>query len=289
MTQEYPAAPQAALAALLSGASIEVTPQAAAGISDFRTLLAPGTRVYIAAIDGTPREAIIATARRLTDQGFAPMPHIPARQFADEAALRDHLARLRHEAGVTGALVLAGGRARPEGMFESSLQILSTGAFDGFRQLHVAGHPEGSRDIDPDGGERQVMAALRWKQAFSARSDAEMAIVTQFGFDPAGFLAWQNRIAAAGIDLPVHAGVAGPTGLAALIKYALLCGVGPSVQMLRKRALQVTRLMRPVDPMEFLQPLALARLAGDRAPAAIHLYPFGGIAATAEWLRAAQI
>ena len=58
------------------------------------------------------------------------------------------------------ALLLAGGVATPAGDFDNSMQLMETGLFDGFDRLHVAGHPEGNRDIDPDGSDRMVMAAL---------------------------------------------------------------------------------------------------------------------------------
>jgi len=65
------------------------------------------------------------------------------------------------------------------------MQLIESGLFDkyGFKRLHVAGHPEGNKDIDADGGTKIVDEALKFKQAFAERSDAEMAIATQFAFD----------------------------------------------------------------------------------------------------------
>lgn len=273
------------LADFLRGASIEVTPRTAAGIADFRPLLPAGTRVYIAHIDGTPIQDMVATARRLRDEGFAPMPHLPARLIRDRATLADWIARYRTEAGVSGALVLGGGRAQPVGDFDNAMQLLDTGLFDGFARLHVAGHPEGNRDIDPDGSDRMVMEALRLKQAFAARSDARMAIITQFCFDPAPVIAWADRLAADGIDLPIHIGVAGPARLQTLVKFAVACGVGPSIRVLQRRARDVTRLLLPFEPTAFLTALAAHKAA---TPAfgigSVHLFPLGGIATTAAWL-----
>ena len=64
-------------------------------------------------------------------------------------------ARYQVEAGVKQGLILAGGIGMPRGEYHSSMQLLETGFFDdaGFTHLHVAGHPEGNKDIDPDGGE----------------------------------------------------------------------------------------------------------------------------------------
>ncbi|MEL7174695.1 MAG: methylenetetrahydrofolate reductase, partial [Pseudomonadota bacterium] len=226
---EAPAAKTGDLAAMLDGFSIEVMPRTAAKIESFREILPEGTRVYIAHIDGTPIEEMVATAKRLAHEGFPVMPHFPARIIADEAMLADWVARYQGEAGVDQGLILAGGVTEPKGAFHSSMQLLETGVFDraGFKRLHVAGHPEGNRDIDADGGEKEVMAALAWKQAFAERTDAEMAIATQFCFEAAPVIAWANRLSAAGVAMPVHIGVAGPAKLQTLIKFSMACGVGP--------------------------------------------------------------
>ena len=168
----------------------------AAKVEDPAALLPAGTRVYIAHIDGTPIEDMVAAARRLAEAGFTVMPHFPARIIADVATLEDWIARYQGEAGVHEALLLAGGVSQPAGEFHSSMQLAETGLFDraGFTRLHVAGHPEGNRDIDTDGGERIVMDALRWKQAFAERTDAEMAIVTQFAFEADPVIAWAERL-----------------------------------------------------------------------------------------------
>lgn len=274
------------LAAFLAGFSIEVMPRTAAKIPDFRALLPAGTRVYIAHIEGTPIADMVATAARLRAEGFEPMPHFPARIIADRAELMDWVARYRGEAGVKQALVLAGNPARQRGAFHSSMQLLDSGAFDGFERLHVAGHPEGNKDIDPDGSDRNVMEALRWKRAFAERTDAKVALVTQFCFEAEPVIAWADRLAAEGIDLPIHIGVAGPTKLQTLIKFAIACGVGPSLRVLQRRAMDVTRLLVPFEPDEFLTALARHKAAHPGfAIEAVHLFPLGGIAPTVEWTR----
>ncbi|MEO0664268.1 MAG: methylenetetrahydrofolate reductase, partial [Pseudomonadota bacterium] len=69
--------------AFLEGFSIEVMPRTAEKVDDFRTLLPAGTRVYIAHIEGTPIEEMVATARRLHAEGYPVMPHFPARIIKD--------------------------------------------------------------------------------------------------------------------------------------------------------------------------------------------------------------
>jgi methylenetetrahydrofolate reductase (NADPH) len=276
-------------AAFLAGWSIEVMPRTAAKVEDFRALLPAGTRVYIAHIDGTPIEDMVATAARLAAEGFDVMPHFPARIIADAAMLGDWIARYQGEAGVRQALLLAGGVTEPRGAFHSSLQLMETGLFDraGFTRLHVAGHPEGNRDIDPDGGDRAVTEALRWKQAFAERTDAAMAIVTQFAFEPEPVIAWADRLAAEGIRLPIHIGVAGPAKLQTMIKFAVACGVGPSLRVLQRRAKDVTKLVLPFEPTELVAALAAHKAAHPGfGIEQVHLFPLGGIGPAADWAAA---
>ncbi len=270
-------------------ASIEVMPRTAAKVDSFAAILPAGTRVYIAHIDGTPIEEMVATAKRIAAEGFAIMPHFPARSIESRAQLADWISCYQGEAGVTEALVLAGGIATPRGDFHSSMQLLESGEFDraGFTRLHVAGHPEGNRDIDPDGGDAVVRDALRWKQDFANRSDAATALVTQFVFDAAPVIDWARTIRAAGIDLPVHVGLAGPAKLQTLIKYAMACGVGPSLKVLQKRAMDVSHLLVPYAPDEIAAALESARATEpDLGLEQAHLFPLGGINASAEWLAA---
>lgn len=280
-------APPQNLEALLDGFSMEVMPRTAAKVESFRALLPKGTRVYIAHIEGTPIEEMVATAKRLHGEGFPVMPHFPARIVKSRVMLADWIARYKGEADVRQALLLGGGVTTPAGEFHSSIQLIETGLFDGFERLHVAGHPEGNKDIDPDGSDRNVMEALRWKQAFSERTDAKMAIATQFAFEAAPVIAWAERLRAEGVGLPVHIGVAGPAKLQTLLKFAIACGVGPSLRVLQRRARDVTKLVLPFEPGEFLADLARHKEAHpDFAIERVHMFPLGGIAAAALWTRA---
>ena len=273
--------------AFLQGYSIEVMPRTAGKIEDFRALLPQGTRVYIAHIDGTPIEDMVATAARLAREGYPVMPHFPARIIRDRAVLADWIARYRGEAGVDQALLLAGGLARPAGEFHSSMQLVETGLFDkaGFKRLHFAGHPEGNRDIDPDGGMKVVGEALEWKQKFSERTDAKLALATQFAFDAGPIIRWADRLREAGIAIPVHIGIAGPAKLQTLIKFAIACGVGPSLKVLQKRAMDVTKLLMPYEPTDVVAQLAAHKAANpDFNIEAVHFFPLGGIRTNAQWV-----
>ena len=272
--------------AFLQDYSIEVMPRTAEKVENFRDLLPEGTRVYIAHIEGTPIEDMVATAKRLATDGYPVMPHFPARIIKDAKTLENWIAMYQGEAGVEQALLLAGGVSEPHGAFDNSMQLMETGLFDkaGFKRLHVAGHPEGNRDIDPQGGMKNVSDALQWKQKFSERTDADMAIATQFAFEAGPIIKWADDLKAAGIDLPIHIGIAGPAKLQTLIKFAIACGVGPSLKVLQKRAKDVSKLLLPFEPTEVIADLAAHKAANpDFNITNVHFFPLGGIKTNANW------
>jgi methylenetetrahydrofolate reductase (NADPH) len=279
-----PASSAAELEAFLQGYSIEVMPRTAEKVEDFRAILPKGTRVYVAHIEGTPIEDMVATAKRIAGEGFDVMPHFPARIIKDKATLADWIARYQGEANVRQALLLAGGVTTPHGDYHSSMQLLESGLFGGFDRLHVAGHPEGNKDIDKD-GDAVIMQALAWKQAFANTSDAKFAIATQFCFEADPVIAWANKLADAGISLPIHIGIAGPAKLQTLIKFAIACGVGPSLRVLQKRAMDVTKLLLPYEPTEVAGALAAHKAATPGFNIEqVHFFPLGGIKTNAQWV-----
>jgi len=274
------------LESFLHNYSIEVMPRTAAKIEDFRELLPAGTRVYIAHIEGTPIDEMVATAKRINSEGFDVMPHFPARIIKDQTVLEDWITRYQGEANVKQALLLAGGVDKPYGDFDSSMQLLETGLFDaaGFTNLHVAGHPEGNKDIDADGSTKNVDSALSWKQEFSKRTDASMALATQFCFESQPVIEWADSLVEQGIDIPVHIGIAGPAKLQTMIKFAIACGVGPSLRVLQRRAKDVSKLLLPFEPTEIISELAEHKAQNPNFNInQVHFFPLGGIKTTATW------
>ena len=90
----------------------------------------------------------------------------------------------------------------------------------------------------------------------------------------------------AGIDIPVHIGIAGPAKLQTLIKFAIACGVGPSLKVLQKRAMDVTKLLLPYEPTEVLAELAAHKAANPGfGIEQVHFFPLGGIKTNATWAR----
>ncbi len=273
----------------IEGFSIEVVPNSAAKVESFAEILPNGTRVYIAHLsEKEDIKTMVATAKRINEEGFSVMPHIPARIIKNKAMLAEWISMYKNEANVDQALLLAGGSSDVLGDFDSSIQLIETGLFDqaGFKRLHVAGHPEGSKDIDPDGGSKNVSSALSWKQEFSKRTDAQMAIATQFCFDADAVSQWATNIKNNGIDIPIHIGIAGPAKLQTLLRFSIECGIGPSMKVLTKRAKDITKLLLPYKPTEILKGLAEHKKQDPELNIEqVHFFPIGGIKQTADFIK----
>ena len=274
----------------LDGFSIEVTPRAAAKIDNFADLIPKGTLIYIAHIEGTPIEEMVATAKKINEQGFSPMPHFPARIIKDKNVLQDWISKYQNEANVKNGLLIAGGANKPYGEYDSSIQLIESELFDkaNFQNLHIAGHPEGSMDIDPDGSTKNVDQALSWKNEFSKRTDAKMAITTQFSFDADSVISWANNLKKSGIDIPIHIGIAGPAKLQTLLKYSIECGVGASIKIIQKRAMDLTKLLLPYKPTTIITDLANYKANNPSFNIEkVHFFPLGGVKQVSNFVKEA--
>lgn len=272
----------------LNNFSIEVMPRTAAKIESFNDILPKNTRIYIAHIEGVPIQEMIITAKRIQSEGFAVIPHFPARIIENKVILEDWIKAYQEEANIDQALILAGGVDKPHGIFENSMQLVETELFSkyNFKNLYFAGHPEGNKDIDPDGTKKNVNDALVWKQKLNERTDINLALTTQFCFDSKPVIKWANELNKNGINIPIHIGVAGPAKLQTLIKFSIACGVGASLKVLHKRAKDIKKLLLPFEPNEFLETLALHKKNNpDFNITNIHFFPLGGIKTTSNWIK----
>ncbi len=272
---------------LIKNFSIEVMPRTLGKLENIENLWPKNTRVYIAHLEGTTIEDMLITAKRIKSARFVPMPHFPARIIKDNKVLEDWINRYS-EIGVNEALILAGGVDRPLGNLSNSMELLSTGLFEkyGFERLHVAGHPEGNKDIDPIGSDINVMNALKWKQDYSKDTKAKMSIATQFLFESKPVIDWANKILSNGITLPINVGIAGPAKLQTMIKFAIACGVGPSLRVLERRAKDITKLLFPFEPTSILTELADYKESNPNTNIeGIHFFPLGGIEKSSDFIK----
>jgi len=263
-------------------ASIEVSAKHVHDAKLNETMLPQGTRVYVTDVGVDPVVEIIGACQKITDMGYVPVPHVPARRIESEVALETRLSGLVHEAGVNDILIIAGEAPSQMGPYSQSLEILQTGLIDklGIQHVGLGGHPEGNEAY----AGKDVMDVLRTKIGFGDNSDAEFRIVTQFGFDGPKFIQWAIDVKAAGIEAPIHLGVAGPAKITTLIKYAAMCGVGNSLNFFKKRTSAIAQLATKHSPEDVVGPIEQIWMSGETNIAQLHVFPFGGLQASATWL-----
>jgi methylenetetrahydrofolate reductase (NADPH) len=273
----------ARVAAFMANFSIEATRPSDADITALSGL-PRGTQIYVSAVPNQPAAESVSAAVRLRAAGFEPVPHVAVRNFASATALDDFLARLNGEAEVRRALVIAGDRAEC-GPFKRAHDAIDSGVFRrrGIRSIGIAGYPDGHPKIGPD----ELQRALAEKIAAAEATGLAVEIVTQFCFDSKRMLDYVARLRTFGFEQPVRIGLAGPTSLSSLLRYAGRCGVRASAQALAQRAgliRQVFALAVPDDLIRSLADAAASQMSAHYVSA--HFFSFGGLGATARWARA---
>jgi methylenetetrahydrofolate reductase (NADPH) len=271
------------IAAFAARASFEATRLEPDDVDALRAAFPGGTPIYVSAIPKRPLSAQIETAARITGAGFEPVPHIAARSFASAAALDRHLGLLTEAALVRRVLVIGGDLPAPAGPFFAALEVIESGLLQahGILEAGIAGYPDGHPKLHGPALERAMAAKI------DAATGTGLAIhiVTQFCFSAPTILAWIGRLRDQGIDLPVRVGLAGPTTLSGLLRFARICGVSASAQGLVRHTGLARQLFGMVTPDTVLRPLADA--AAGRASLAPHIFAFGGLATAARWAGAA--
>lgn len=269
---------------LLAQASVEIGARDLGAAALLREHLPPGSRVHVTHLPGGPLADIVAQAKALADTGFAPVPHLAARSIASRAELDDYLARLVGEAGATRILIIAGDLQRPRGPYSSSFEAMRTGLLQdrGVRGVSFAAHPE----VHPAVAPATMAQALTEKLAYADAHGLDAEVVTQFCFDAAPILGFIAQLRASGVSAPVRIGAPAPTNFAQLLKFAVKCGIGPSLRTLQSQAGRVGRLVGAVGPETLIDELARglgAQLRGDVA--SLHFFVFGGVKNAITWLR----
>jgi methylenetetrahydrofolate reductase (NADPH) len=269
---------------LISGCSIEISPRDEFAGERLHGLLDPGTTVFVNHPASVTHHDIVAACARLRSAGFEPVPHIAVRRLASFTQASDFLQRAAAEADVTAAMIIGGDPDHPVGPFPDSYDLLASGLVErhGLREVAFAGYPEGHPRI----AARTLDEALRAKVALARRRGLDVSLVTQFGFDAAPILRWIASLQAHDIACPVQVGIAGPATVATLAKFAVRCGIGASLRALARGHTAFARILAEAGPDTLIEAL-VAGEDPDQPIDRLHLFTFGGIRRTAEWIRIA--
>ena len=111
-------------------------------------------------------------------------------------------------------------------------------------------------------------------------------LISQFGFESKPIVAFAEKLRTKGVSLPFRVGVAGPTEYAKLVKYALICGVGPSLRALKERQGLAKNMLGGETPEKLLTDVALAQHANPSLNIeGVHFFTFGALGASYSWIQ----
>lgn len=266
---------------MVDGYSLEMTAKELEGLREAAPLIRPATQIAVTFLPGEEMEQRVEAAVLVRELGFEPIVHLSARRIESREQLDWYLGEITSKAGVKRVFLIAGDPPEPEGPYEDSLQVLETGLLEkhGIEIVGIGGHPEGHPNVSkPD-----LWVWMERKLAAVRAHGMVPLVVTQFAFDDDAIVEWVGEMRARGIDVPVRLGVPGPAGIKRLLGFAKRCGVGASANVMKKYGVSLTNLIGSAGPDKLVASLD-EKLTPAHGRVRLHLYPFGALKASAEWI-----
>ena len=267
---------------LIDGFTIELNPKVRNKIKSIP--LNKNNNVYITYLPDASENDILETVEFVSKNDLTPITHLPARTMKDLEHVNSFLSKVRERTDSEKILVIGGG-GNQLGKVTSSFEILESGVLGqyGFKQIGIAGHPEGSPDISQD----IINEFLDKKYELSQSQNLDLELVTQFFFDAEPFIQWCNGLIKKNIALPVRVGFPGPASFKTLLNFGMMSGVGNSINFLKKNSAKVTDLLTKTSNDDMLS--QLADYSQEKSPLkSFHCFPFGGFEKTCHWLNEIQ-
>ncbi len=174
---------------------------------------------------------------------------------------------------------------KPVGPFSTALDVVNSQvlADNGINDIRFAGHPEGHPLIS----DSQLFEILLEKQKAGDKFGYKTSVVTQFFFDFDTVARWERNLVTIGIDMPVRVGFHGVVGVSSLIRHALYCGVGTSLNQLINNPSKWVKTTTCATPEKLILGLAEhCQIYPHNLFAGCHFFPFGKFEQTAGWLMA---
>ena len=269
---------------ILNDYSIETTPNVYDKYGKFNDLLNIKNSVYVTYLPDEDSARVINTSKKLTEEGFNVIPHLPARTIKDNSELEKYIGALSEKSGCNKILIIGGG-GKQKGYISSSMDVLKTDYLSkyNFKEIGLAGHPEGNPDIS----DKEIDKAVIEKNIFAKHNvDFKIYLATQFFFEASTLKKWEEKLNLLNNELEIHAGIPGPATLKTLITYATSCGIGNSIRFLSKQAMNITKLATTKTPDKLIADLAdYKELNPYSKLTKLHFYAFGGIKKTSDWLK----
>ncbi|WP_129647813.1 methylenetetrahydrofolate reductase [Peristeroidobacter agariperforans] len=276
-----PAVDRASIARLARECSIEMNVQDAPQLRPARVLLSPGKKVYVSHLPKQTWQQTLDACREVREVGFEPVPHVPVRLLESERSLEEFLHEAVRRAEVAEVLLISGDYPQARGPYSTVAEVLRTGKLVelGLRRISMAGHPEGH----PRVALPEIRRAERDKAQLAQAAGLQATLLTQFFFEAPPFLEWAAGLRADGVNSRLVAGLSGPASIATLLRYAVRCGVGPSIRALGARPTSMVKLIGDHGPETLMR--TLAGVSRPDVYDGLHLFTFGGFLRTSEWLK----
>ncbi len=272
-------------AELVACGSLEMGAEAPGNAQRIAELLPAGTPVYVNHLPRRPLADTLPALVALGKAGLEPVPHVAVRRIASRAEAEAFLKEAVQLAGVRKVLLIGGDVWEPLGPYAEGAALLRDNLLStcGVSQVGLPGYPEGHPRI----ASATLASALAEKLALARDQGLGAYVVTQFSFAPNRIVEYCVDLARRAADVPVYVGLAGPSSPVTLLRYAQRCGVSASLRALQAQGMGAVRLFTHVDPTDQLAALARHARSGSASNVVgVHLYSFGGVAATAAWMNA---
>jgi methylenetetrahydrofolate reductase (NADPH) len=271
------------IAQMAREATIELNYHDLKDLEGSRRFLTTGKRIYVSFLPKQTWAQTEEACRAVKAAGYDPVPHVPVRLLESAQQLSGILRGLVRQAQISEALLIAGDYAQPSGPFLCAAEVLRSGILTehGLHRVSLAGHPEGHPKVALD----EIRRAELEKVELADRAGLDVSLVTQMFFDAPPFIDWVSELRANGVVCRIVGGLAGPARIATLFKFALRCGVGPSVRALGARPTSLVKIIGDHGPQSVMRSLAEALVAKATDFAGLHFFCFGGYLRTCEWLR----
>jgi methylenetetrahydrofolate reductase (NADPH) len=271
------------LSRLLSQASIELSATRAEQAAAIAAKLPQGTSVFISHLPRHSLAQSLSAVQSLHKAGLRPVPHVAARRIASRDEFTAFMRIACGQSGVRRLLLIGGDLGDTSGPFADAEAVLADPAIagSGIREISFAVYPEEHPRIPA----QQLEDALDRKIKRASAMGLSVSLLTQLCFTHERITACIDAVASRYPQVALHIGVAGPTSLMSLARYAQTCGVANSFGSLVRRGCKSFRLATSSDPLRELVPVA-AHLTGRNRPniAGTHFFAFGGAIATADWI-----
>ncbi len=270
----------ASIARLARECSIEMNVQDARELHRARALLPPGKKVYVSHLPKQTWQQTLDACRDVRRTGSTRCRTCrcvcwtaSARSMSScEAAGRAEVAEI---------LLISGDYPQASGPYSTVAEVLRAGKLSdyGLRRVSMAGHPEGHPKVPLV----EIRRAEREKAQLAQAAGLQVTLLTQFFSKHRRSSSGPRAYAPTVSSARLVAGLSGPASIATLFRYAVRCGVGPSIRALGARPTSLVKLVGDHGPEKLMR-----TLAGVPQPDlydGLHFFTFGGFLRTCEWLQ----